>query len=409
MSYLGSLKATLADGPNLDAFSRLRVSSPAPLHEGQFTYNLLPYRFEALTNGSGAAVSHDTTNRCALFTLASSPTGSYAGMQTYEFFRYQPGRSQAVFITFGMVESLDNVVKYAGYSDGTNGIEFQVTGATPIASFNILSGTTLGNQQVTQANWNLDKLDGTGKSGKTLDISRAQILVIDLQALYVGRVRCGFDIGGEIVYCHEFNHANRIASTYIQYASLPIRAGMRCAGTVSTTMRFICSSVMSEGGTVDFQGFPASQDVSATAGNETWTHILSLRPKTTFGGFVNRSPMSLYSLEGLVTGASPIEYRIVAGQAITGTTGFTSVGTKSSFEYNTAGTISGAADLIIESGFIAASNTVKGQISTKTFQRVPITLDAAGNQRLNGTISLIVKGIAGASACQFAVNWLELR
>ena len=31
MSYLGSLKATISDGPNLDAFSRLRVSSPAPL------------------------------------------------------------------------------------------------------------------------------------------------------------------------------------------------------------------------------------------------------------------------------------------------------------------------------------------------------------------------------------------
>ena len=57
MSYLRQV--TIADGANLDAFSRLRVSSPQGIFDAQLTYNLRPLVFEQLTNGSGAAVAHD--------------------------------------------------------------------------------------------------------------------------------------------------------------------------------------------------------------------------------------------------------------------------------------------------------------------------------------------------------------
>lgn len=409
MSFLS--KVSIRDSANLDAFGRLRVSNPTPLHDAQFTYNIQPYRFEALTNGAGAAVAHDATNRCALMTLSSTPSGGYAYMQTYEFFRYQPGRSQLVEMTFNFRETLDGVTKFAGYSDGLNGVEFQASGAgiNQVLSFVILSGTSLGNQTANQANWNLDKLDGTGPSGLTLDITKAQILVMDMQALYEGRVRCGFNIGGQIIYVHQFNHSNIVLFPYVQYASLPIRCGMSTLATASTTMLFVCSSVSSEGGTVDFQGFPASTNVALTAASGADTHVISLRPKLLFNGLTNRSPMSLYSIEGLVTGANPVQYSVVVGQAITGTTTFTDVGPRSAFELNTAGTLSGAPGLVIETGFIPATNSVRGSVSNKTLQRVPVTLNAAGAQRLNGTISLIAKGLGGASACNFSINWLELR
>ena len=49
----------ISDGPNLDTFSRLRVSPPQGIFDAQLTYNLRPLVFEQLTNGSGAAVAHD--------------------------------------------------------------------------------------------------------------------------------------------------------------------------------------------------------------------------------------------------------------------------------------------------------------------------------------------------------------
>lgn len=80
-------------------------------------------------------------------------------MQTYTYFRYQPGKSQQIFVTFNFVEAKANALKFAGYSDGVNGIEFQNDGTNNKVV--IYSSTTNGNQSVTQANWNIDKLDGT--------------------------------------------------------------------------------------------------------------------------------------------------------------------------------------------------------------------------------------------------------
>ena len=48
------IPVTIGDSVHVDSFSRLRVSSPQGLFDGQFTYNLLPLQFEAVTaNGVG--------------------------------------------------------------------------------------------------------------------------------------------------------------------------------------------------------------------------------------------------------------------------------------------------------------------------------------------------------------------
>jgi len=119
---------TIKDSANLDAFSRLRVSNPLILHHSQFTYDLAPLIMEQITLGTGATVTYDSTNRNALMTFSSTPTGGKAYMQSYEYLPYQPGRSQLIFVTFNMVAAVANTLKFAGYSDGVNGIEFQNNG-----------------------------------------------------------------------------------------------------------------------------------------------------------------------------------------------------------------------------------------------------------------------------------------
>lgn len=404
-----------ADGANLDAFSRLRVSQPQGLFDGQFTYNLLPLQYEPITNGTGATITHDSTNRCALMTFSNTATGGKAYLQSYEYVRYQPGRSQAAFVTFNFVEAKTDCLKFAGVSDwGSvsagvgNGIEFQLSGSTK--QFTVYSDTGVGDETVTQANWNLDKLDGTGASGIALNMAYAQILVIDFQALYVGRIRVGFDIGGNIVYAHEFNHSNLLTNPYIQYATLPVRCGMTCTGTVSTTMNFICSAVISEGGQEENGGVPAAAEGTATAGSGADTHILSVRPKTTFNSITNRVKLVLDSVEILVTGNQPVLYKLVVGQAISGTTTYSDVNTTySAFEFNTAGTISGTAALVLQQGYVPASNQTKAVANPKITNRIPIALSAAGAVRANGTVSVLVQGVGGTSACRASLNWRELR
>lgn len=400
---------TRADSSESDAFGRLRVSNPNTQFDSQLTYNLNPLLFEQITAQTGAAIAHDATERAALLTFANTPNGGKAYMQGYEHIRYQPGNGQLIFATFNFREHKANVTKFVGYGDvDSNAIQF-ISNGTGFA-WRILSNTTAGDETVLQANWNLDPLNGSGISGITLNVAYTQIIVIDLQALYTGRVRVGFDINGQIIYCHEFLHANLVAYPYIQSASLPVICGMTCTGTVSTTMLFICCTVKSDGGETDLPGYGFSAGGTATAGSDTRTHILSVRPKTTFNSIANRIKFILETIEVIVTGNTPVLWELCVGQAISGTTTFNDVNTTySAFEYNTAGTISGSPAIVIASGFNAASATTRTVTTAKISNRYPITLDAAGAVRALGTLSLIVTGLGATSATRAVFNWKELR
>ena len=399
---------SIKDSANLDAFSRLRVSNPVLLHSSQFAYDLEPIIYQQVT--TGGTIAYDTTDRCALMTFSSTPTGGKAYMQTYEYFTYQPGRSQLIMMTFNMIAGVSNVLKFAGYSDGTNGIEFQLDGTTK--QFTIYSGTSAGNETVTQSSWNLDKLDGTGASGVTLDLSKTQILVIDLQALYVGRVRVGFDINGSIVYAHEFLHANLFTSPYLQTANLPVRCGMTCTGTVSTTMKFICSSVTSEGATGDLDTFGYTFETNASvSAATTGTQLMTLRPKTTFNSITNRMKVSYLDVEVFNTGTTNqhCRWELLVGQAITGGTWADVNSTYSGVEVNTGATLSGSPAVVVDAGWASVGANTSMVFNTSVLSKYPITLDVAGAQRTLGSLTLKVTSFSGTPTIYAGIKFREVR
>lgn len=404
-----TLPVRFGNSPSIDSFGRLRISEAISRFDSQFTYDLQPLLFEQITAEAGATIAHDATNRAALMTFSSTPANGQAYMQSYEWTYYHPGNSHQIFTTFNFREHAAGVTKFIGYSDlDNNGIQF-ISNGTGFA-WRILSNSDLGDVTIPQAAWNLDKLDGTGLSGYTLDVAKTQIAVIDFQSLYVGRMRVGFDINGDVIYCHEFKHANIDAFPYWQTATLPVIAGMTTTQEASTTMLFICSTVRSEGATIEEEGFGFAQEGTATAGNDTRTHILSLRPKTAFNSLENRIQFLLESIEVVVTGNDPIIWELVIGQAISGTTTFNDVNTTySGFEYNTAGTISGNPAIVIAKGYVPATNWSQGLVSKTILNRYPITLDAAGAVRALGTLSLLVTGIGATSTTRASLNWREIR
>lgn len=410
---------TIKDSPNLDAFSRLRISNPYPLFSSQFTYNLNPLLFEQLTTSNGT-VTYNSTNRCATMTFTSAVNTNTAYMQSYEHIPYQPSKSQLVFVTFNMKAYTTNVLKFAGLSTGSggNGIEFQNTGA--LNRFVIYSQTDAGDQIINQDSWNLDKLDGYGTSGLTLDITKSQILVIDFQALYTGRVRVGFDIDGKIIYCHEFKNSNRLLIVpYIQTANLPVRCGMIATGSAaSASMDFVCCAVVSEGGTEDANLFSYAFSVSADniSVNTNSTHLLSIRPKSTFNSITTRSKLIYTDLEIYNGGGNaPLKWELCIGQVLTGAT-FSDVNTSySSTEYcsgTSAGLNSTSPDLIIiDSGYLPPSNGGRGQsASISAFSRYPITLGASGSSRALGTLTLRAQTLSSnTNSVYAAIKFKELR
>lgn len=235
---------------SLDAFGRLRVSEPYTLFDSQNRY-AADNQFDVSTTGTGTT-SFLSNEAAVKMEVTAGGVGSVL-RQSYRSFPYQPGKSLLVLATFVMDSSTSsNLTQRVGYFNTQNGVFFQRVGS--VNSFVLRSsstptpGTPSDVRTVTQANWNGDKLDGTGTSGYTLDISKAQILFMDFEWLGVGSVRCGFIINGEYIVCHTFNNANDISSVYMTTAILPMGYQIISASALAASMKAICCSVASEGG-----------------------------------------------------------------------------------------------------------------------------------------------------------------
>lgn len=246
------------DSGSTDAFGRLRVSEPYSLFGSKLTIGKNPEYWDEITNGTSTSV-HVSAD--AMVTLSVSASSDYAIRQTRQRFIYQPGKSQYSLITFVSAHIETNVYKRIGlfygdfsppYDSTYDGIYFESNGVTNNYCFCIgkTQGTNQGVQSVPQSAWNVDPLDGTGRSGIALNFTKNQILYIDYEWLGVGRVRLGFVVNGKFYIAHEFNHANLTQGVYITSPNLPVRYEIRGAGsnTASGNLGQICASVMSEGG-----------------------------------------------------------------------------------------------------------------------------------------------------------------
>ena len=267
---------------NSDAFGRTRVSNPLTLFDSSHRYrdnNL----WSSLVVGTGSTVGFVTTQG-----LINIGIGTTAGCsvirETTKTFSYQPGKSLLVLNTFVMNAPKTNLRQRVGYFGVDNGMYFEIDGDTAYFVEKSLSlGTTT---RVAQADWNIDKLDGTGISGITLNPSKAQILWMDIEWLGLGTVRMGFIIDGKFIHCHSFHHANIIESTYITTASLPVRYEITNTGitTSVSNLKQICSTVISEGG-YELRGIQQAIGIPITTPRTlttagTFYPIISLRIKT---------------------------------------------------------------------------------------------------------------------------------
>ncbi len=407
VSAANPMPVKLADSANLDAFSRLRTSHPIGLFAAQCQYDAEPLLFETGNTGSGTAPAHSATTR--MVTLACTGTGT-SFIQSYEYVPYQAGKSQLIFVTGVIGAAVANTVTEVGVFDANNGLFIRQASDGTISAVRrtSITGSVVDNV-IAQADWNLDKLDGTGASGITLDVTDAFILVIDAQFLAMGRVRFGFDIGGTLVYCHQSLHANVIAVPYMQTLSLPVQMLLTSTGGTKNTTRFKCASVSSEGGFADDLGYSFSTaEGTVTAASGARTHILSLRPLTTFNSLTNRARLKLSSVE-ILSGANPVFWELCIGSTFTVAPTYAAVNaTYSAFENGTGGTLN-AAGTVIASGYLTGSGVSRSAASRELSARYPISLDRAGAVRANGTLSLLVSGLGGTSASRATFNFTEVR
>ena len=346
--------ATNFNPTQVDAFNRLRVSNPLTLFDSshRFRDNNL---WSTLSAGGGSVAFNLTQGLMDL--NVTNTAGASALRETTKVFAYQPGKSLLVMNTFVMGASATGLVQRVGYFGNENGIYFQMEdNAISFVERSIVTGS-LVNTVTPRSSWNGDKLDGTGPSGVTLDITKAQIMWMDIEWLGVGTVRTGFIINGQFITCHSFHHANIINSTYITTASLPLRYEIfnKSATAGSKTLKQICSTVISEGG-YELGGLQQAVSIPINAPRtfaaaNTYYPIISIKLRTDRLDAI----VILTALSILGDGNNKnYNWQVRASGTTTGGT-WLSAGSDSAVEYNISGT-SFAGGRILASGYVSSNN-----------------------------------------------------
>jgi hypothetical protein len=391
-----------------DAFGRLRISTPLTLFDSSHRYrdnNL----WSSLVVGTGSTVGFVTAQGLVQIGIGTT-AGCSAIRETSKVFPYQPGKSLQVMNTFVMNPPKTNLRQRIGYFGADNGMYLELDGDTLYLVERSLSlGTTT---RVAQEEWNIDTMLGVGHlnpSGITLDISKAQILWMDIEWLGVGTVRLGFVVDGKFIHCHSFHHANLITSTYITTASLPLRYEIANTGitTSLSTLKQICSTVISEGG-YELRGLQQAVGTAITAPRTlttagTFYPIVSLRLKTTTLDAI--IIITALSLMGIGNG---INYNWQVRASGTTTAGsWVSAGDNSSVEYNITGT-SYAGGRTLASGFLNSSNQGSPSIDILKEALFKFQLERNSLTSTPFELTLLVTAATGNEQIFASMDWEEI-
>jgi hypothetical protein len=78
--------------------------------------------------------------------------------------------------------------------------------------------------RIPQSEFNLDKLDGTGPSGYTVDLTKMQMFYVDYSWYGAGFIRWGMRAtDGNVIYCHKMMNNNVNNEAYMRSGNLPAR------------------------------------------------------------------------------------------------------------------------------------------------------------------------------------------
>ena len=341
-----------------DAFGRLRVSNPYTLFDGGLRYFDNTYKWDQVD--TGAVTSSFLPNESSI--LMNATGAGSAIRQTKQVFSYQPGKSLLVLLTFVMNAPTAGVTQRAGYFGAENGVYFEVAGTTKNL---VIRKSTSGSvddttEKFAQASWNGDKLDGTGASGITLDVTKAQIFWTDIEWLGVGTVRCGFVINGQFIVCHSFHHANILNKVYMTSATLPLRYELISTGPAAA-MRAICSTVMSEGGHSN-RSFTRAIGTALTGkdlSNTVYRPLVCLRMKSTaLDSIVVPTAFDVFGLQ-----LAAFAYRVILNPTLTGAS-WTSADTDSTVEYDLSATALSGGKVITQGVFVGSNKGGSAQVTS---------------------------------------------
>ena len=394
------------DSASVDAFGRWRSSTPGTIFETEMAYDDQPNFWETVTVGAGSTLF--LSDESALELTCGTSAGDRVIRQTYQYFRYQPGKSQLIIMTGVLGLPKTNVITELGYFDGYDGCFFiQAEDSLGVALRSSTSGTPI-DTIVKQADWNIDKFDGNGPSGIVLDPSKIQIFLIDFQWLGAGRVRYGFESGGSLYYCHEMLHANKIDQVYMSTPHLPLRYEIENIGPTAsaTSMKQVCATIISEGGFEEDKGIDLSVGTGITAQSITArASVLAIRPKMLFNSVQHRGNIIPLNIN-VFAETNSVYYEVILKGSIAGAI-WNSVNDDSITEYSTTSDVV-TGGIVIASGYALAGGPPGQSVGgASSAVRIKFSLGSNYDGSAQDQLIVVATALSGTALVYASITFKE--
>lgn len=332
-------------------FGEVRVVEKTPIVELTSSFGLSDLRDIVTLAGSGTAT---TATGEHLLTLTANGTDAVT-IDSAERGRYNPGMAAEVGLGLRMPAApTGNQVVVWGYTEGNDGFYFGQD-ATGLYVARLAGGVeTL----VRQTSWNADKLDGTGPSGLTLDMTRGNIFQIDFAWYGYGGIEfvvmmLDGDFKQKPVVVHRLGVSGTVS---LQNPNLPIRVKAANNGTATALSVYVGGRQFSViGRNITNERITTASRLSLAAIGTTALPLLSVRRKST-AQFLS-IPVRVAFVEAFTDASAILEVFLDASLTGASYGSLTNIAaTETALELDTtASAVTGG--ILIYSTFIAASGS----------------------------------------------------
>ena len=275
------------------------------LNDATFTFNL----------GSGTAAANATT-------VAAQ---SYTGWEAYQ------NGSTVTFL------STTVGVKGGAYSFTNN-----TGGGTAAASFAAVQAGVAHTETWTYTSaWNIDRMDGSGPSGQTLDPTKGNVYEISYQWLGFGAIEFKVENAqtGEFQPVHKIRYAN--ANSVPSLANPTLKIGYvaySLGSTTNLTVQGASAAGFLIGPTTPLKPSRSVSNTKTGVGT-SFTNIVSIRVRPELNGNVNLGEAIAMAVSVGVDGTKTAEAQLILNPTFAGTPNWTYVNqTGSAVEYDVSGT-----------------------------------------------------------------------
>ncbi len=388
--YRGQIVQGGIDSGAVDAFGRQRTSAPYTLFDSTMRYDKRPDQWYDSIVGSGTSTFLANQSSVAMATTTAS--GDTVLRRTKQNFPYQAGKSMMLLQSFAGAPLASGLIQEVGIFNDENGVMVRASGTTVQFVIRSYADGTVKEDAVNQADWNIDTLD-------SLDFSKAQIFTADLEWLGVGRVRCGFVVNGEIIYCHEFEHYNALTSVYMTTAILPLsyRLHNATAQASGATMKHICCSLLSEGGyEPDGAIYSVGHDLTTVANASGERITAGIRMASGRTGNV----ILPVRISTTTASSDVVLWRLRLNATLSGVTWTAANNGRGNVEVTTSGTASGGT--VIDSGFVSQGSANNYAVAEAI--RLALGQNASGE---SDTLVLTVDSSVSSKALGM-IGWVEV-